>query len=64
VELSSACLSSTLLEKLSDLGTPIISCRIGDIEVKRALLDLGVGVNVMPKHIFNELRLEVYNPLE
>jgi hypothetical protein len=56
-ELSSACLLGTLLQKLNDLSTLIIACRIDNIEIKRALLDLGVGVNVMPKSLFDGIQL-------
>jgi hypothetical protein len=54
-ELSSAYISSTLPEKLKDPGTPIISCRIGNHTFERALLDLGAGVNVMPKSVYDNL---------
>jgi hypothetical protein len=61
-ELSSTCFSSTLPKKLKDPGTPIISCRIGNHTFNRALLDLGAGVNVMPKSVYDELGITGVQP--
>jgi uncharacterized coiled-coil protein SlyX len=35
-----------------DLGTPTISCVIGNTEIERALLDLGAGVNLLPYSMY------------
>ena len=44
----SAVLTNQFPPKLKDLDAPIISCVIGNIIIERALLDLGVNVNLLP----------------
>ena len=39
--------------KLKDPGTPIISCVIGDLTIKKALLDLGASVNLLPSSVYD-----------
>ena len=41
----SSIIQNKYLVKCKDLGSPIISCKIGDYPIKRALLDLGASVN-------------------
>ena len=38
--------------KCKDLGSPTISCKIGDHPIKRALLDLGASVNLLPYSVY------------
>jgi predicted aspartyl protease len=48
------------LEKQKDLGCPTIPCSIGSFNFEMALCDLGASVSVMPRDVFEKLRL----PLE
>jgi len=58
---------STILQnnnalKYKDPGCPIISCFIGEHKIKRALLDLGVSVNLLPYSVFQSLNLGELKP--
>jgi hypothetical protein len=48
--------------KLKDSGSFTIPCRIGDQTFKRALLDLGVGVSLMPYTMYEMLGLGELQP--
>jgi hypothetical protein len=48
------------LEKQKDLGCPTIPCSVGSFNFEKALCDLGASVSVMPRDVFEKLRL----PLE
>jgi hypothetical protein len=48
------------LEKRKDPGCPTIPCSVGSFKIKKALCDLGESVSVMPRYVFEKLRL----PLE
>jgi hypothetical protein len=48
------------LEKQKDPGCPTIPCSVGSFNFEKALCDLGASVSVMPKDVFEKLRL----PLE
>jgi hypothetical protein len=48
------------LEKQRDPGCPTIPCSIGSFSFEKALCDLGARVSVMPRDVFEKLRL----PLE
>jgi hypothetical protein len=48
------------LEKQKDPGCPTIPCSIGSFKFEKALCDLGASVSVMPRDVFEMLRL----PLE
>jgi hypothetical protein len=48
------------LEKQKDPGCPTIPCYIGSFKFEKALCDLGESVSVMPRDVFEKLRL----PLE
>jgi hypothetical protein len=48
------------LEKQKDPGCPTIPCSVGSFEFEKALCDLGASVSVMPRDVFEKLRL----PLE
>jgi len=39
-----------------DPGVPMISCSIFDQSYRRALCDLGLSINIMPKVIFEQLQ--------
>ncbi|XP_073061835.1 uncharacterized protein [Primulina eburnea] len=43
--------------KYKDPGCPIISCIIGERKIKKALLDLGASVNLLPYSVYQELNL-------
>ncbi|KAL6542016.1 hypothetical protein OROGR_011502 [Orobanche gracilis] len=43
--------------KYKDPGSPTISCVIGDHIIKRALLDLGASVNLLPYSVYTQLGL-------
>ena len=45
-----------------DLGTPTISCVIGNTEIERTLLDLGAGVNLIPYSVYQQLGLGELKP--
>ncbi|CAN6476919.1 unnamed protein product [Victoria cruziana] len=61
-EETSSLLQRRLPPKLEDLGAPIIPCVIGYIRVERALLDLGVSVNVLPGYFYDVFNLEGLKP--
>jgi hypothetical protein len=48
------------LEKQGDPGCPTIPCFVGSFKFEKALCDLGASVSVMPRDVFEKLRL----PLE
>jgi hypothetical protein len=43
--------------KYKDSGYPTISCFIGEHKIKRALLDVGARVNLLPYSVFQILYL-------
>jgi hypothetical protein len=45
------------LEKQKDPGCPTIPCSVGSFKFEKALCDLGVSVSVMPRDVFEKLRL-------
>ncbi|KAA3486449.1 gag-asp_proteas domain-containing protein [Gossypium australe] len=60
VELNAVCsarLQNTLSNKRKDLGSFIILCLIGSLNIDNALADLGVSINVMPYKMFKQLGL-------
>jgi hypothetical protein len=48
------------LEKQKDPGCPTIPCSVGSFKFEKALCDLGASVSVMPRDVFEKLRI----PLE
>jgi hypothetical protein len=48
------------LEKQKDTGCPTIPCSIGSFKFEKVLCDLGASVRIMPRDVFEKLRL----PLE
>nr|XP_027099083.1 uncharacterized protein LOC113718373 [Coffea arabica] len=53
----SAILQRKLPPKCGDPGMFTIPCRIGNTLIGKAMLDLGVSINVMPKSIYASLKL-------
>jgi len=49
--------------KYKDPGCPTISCFIGEHKIKRALLDLGASVNLLPYSVFQSLNLSELKPI-
>jgi hypothetical protein len=45
------------LEKKGDPGCPIIPCFIGPFKFEKALCNLGASVSIMPRDVFEKLRL-------
>ncbi|XP_051116119.1 uncharacterized protein LOC127241232 [Andrographis paniculata] len=56
-ETVSAVLQRKLRQKCRDPGMFFVPCKIGKMEIKIAMLDLGTVINVMPKSIFNSLNI-------
>jgi hypothetical protein len=56
-QLSRSALFSSARFKYKDPGCPTIACMIGDTKVERALLDLGVSVNLLPYSVCVQLGL-------
>ena len=48
--------------KYKDPGCPTFSCFIGEHKIERALLDLGVSVNLLPYSVFQSLNLGELKP--
>ncbi|XP_027108784.2 uncharacterized protein [Coffea arabica] len=53
----SAVLQRKFPPKCGDPGMFTIPCRIGNTVIRRAMLDLGVSINIMPKSIYAPLKL-------
>ncbi|XP_071902547.1 uncharacterized protein [Coffea arabica] len=53
----SAVLQRKLPPKCGDPGMFTIPCKIGNTVIRRAMLDLGASINVMPKSIYASLKL-------
>jgi len=62
IEQVSAFLRNNNVLKYKDPGCPIISCFIGEYKLKRALLDLGASVNLLPYLVFQSLNLGELKP--
>ncbi|XP_021771469.1 uncharacterized protein LOC110735587 [Chenopodium quinoa] len=58
----SAILQNTLPKKLGDPGSYSIPVKLGDIEINRALCDLGASVSLMPLSICKKLQMGELNP--
>ncbi|XP_076934448.1 uncharacterized protein LOC143600725, partial [Bidens hawaiensis] len=50
----SAILKGDLPPKLQDLGAPLINIQVGDFQMSRALLDLGAGVSILPRGLYDQ----------
>nr|GEZ11415.1 hypothetical protein [Tanacetum cinerariifolium] len=53
----SAVLSSSLPPKFKDPGAPLISVMVGNITIKKALLDLGASINIIPASLVDKYDL-------
>ncbi|GAV74700.1 hypothetical protein CFOL_v3_18180 [Cephalotus follicularis] len=60
----SAVLSNKLPPKLKDPGAPLISCKIGNLLIDRALLDLGASINILPSSVYDHFRFGELKPAE
>ncbi|XP_021731021.1 uncharacterized protein LOC110697925 [Chenopodium quinoa] len=58
----SAILQNTLPKKLGDPGSYSIPVKLGDIEINRALCDLGASVSLMPLSICKKLQMGELKP--
>nr|GEY54389.1 hypothetical protein [Tanacetum cinerariifolium] len=53
----SVVLSSSLPPKFKDLGAPLISVVVGNITIKKALLDLGASIKILPGSLVDKYDL-------
>ncbi|XP_071714514.1 uncharacterized protein [Rutidosis leptorrhynchoides] len=53
----SAVISGSLPPKFKDPGTPLISVTVGNVNVKKALLDLGASFNILPSSLVERYEL-------
>jgi predicted aspartyl protease len=51
------------LEKQGDPGCPKIPCSIGSFKFEKALCDLGASVSIIPRDVFEKLRLPELEPM-
>ena len=58
----SAIVRSTSPQKFKDPGPFTIPCEIGDVQVGRALCDLGASINLMPLSILKKLNIKEVKP--
>ena len=58
----SAVVMNHLPKKLKVPRAPLISCDIGGVTFERALLDLGVSVNLLPTFIYEQFDLKELKP--
>ncbi|KAI3749744.1 hypothetical protein L2E82_20360 [Cichorium intybus] len=56
-EHASSIVSNSLPPKLKDPGAPLISVTVGNINIKKALLDLEASVNILPGNLFDQYEL-------
>jgi hypothetical protein len=60
VKMSEQCSACKWTREAKDLGCPTIPCSVGSFKFEKVLCDLGASVSVMPRDVFEKLRL----PLE
>ncbi|XP_027157387.1 uncharacterized protein LOC113758910 [Coffea eugenioides] len=53
----SAVLQKKLPPKCKDPGMFTVPCKIGNIKIEKAMLDLGASINVMPRSIYNLMNI-------
>ena len=58
----SAIIENKIPIKHKDLGSPTISVTIGETHIEKALLDLGVSVNILPYSIYKQFGLGELKP--
>ncbi|XP_010529067.1 PREDICTED: uncharacterized protein LOC104806044 [Tarenaya hassleriana] len=61
-EISAAITRHELPPKMSDPGSFSIPCKLGNIEIDRALCDLGASVSLMPLSIYKKLNIGELKP--
>jgi len=61
-EVCSSILRSRSPSKLQDPGSFYIPCAIGDLQIKRALCDLGSSMSLMPLSLYRRLQLQDLKP--
>ena len=57
-EVVTAVIKRELPTKCKDRGMFAISCKIGNVGIKKAMCDLGASINVMPLSIYNSLNAD------
>jgi len=57
-------LSNQIPVKYKDPGCPTLACTIGQAEIGRALLDLGVSINLLPFSVYQQLWLGKLSPTQ
>ncbi|XP_015574439.1 uncharacterized protein LOC107261223 [Ricinus communis] len=57
IENCSAIMLNQMPQKLQDSGSFTSLCTIGNVEFKKALLDLGASIHLMPLYVFKKLGL-------
>ena len=62
IEQVSAMIQINRPPKFKDPGCPTISCVIGNSKIEKALLDLGVSVNLLPYSVYEQLGLGELKP--
>ncbi|KAI3499631.1 hypothetical protein L1887_35435 [Cichorium endivia] len=60
----SAAFLGSLPPKLKDPGAPLISFEIGNIKIKKGLLDLGASINVLPGSLYDKYEFGVLQPTD
>ena len=55
-------LTGSILVKYKNPECSTISCTIGQIEISRALLDLGASINLLPLSVYWQFGLDELNP--
>ncbi|XP_044511506.1 uncharacterized protein LOC123229651 [Mangifera indica] len=58
----SAVLQRKLPQKCKDPGMFTIPCKIGNVKVQKAMIDLGASINVMPSSIYHSLNVGPLKP--
>ncbi|KAI3724183.1 hypothetical protein L2E82_35951 [Cichorium intybus] len=60
----SSIIMDALLPKMKDLVVPLISTDLGDVYIKKALLDLGASVNILPGQLFDKYEFGTMRPTD
>ncbi|KAI3700776.1 hypothetical protein L2E82_45414 [Cichorium intybus] len=64
IEYVSSIIMDTLPPKMKDPGAPLISVDFGDVHIKKALLDLGASVNILPGQLFDKHEFGTLRPTD
>ena len=60
----SSILLNSLPEKQRDPGAPLIGCSIQKMEFNKVLLDTGASVNILPKLLYDKLKMNGLEPIK